>query len=378
MSLEFLAESGGVFTKNPPRGGVYFDLNSGEVRRGLVGELVMRLPNPSRVAGRRAGYPIFSTHVSRNAGRRENWGEENPLGVFRKSNRIMRQDGFVGRVGEGEAIDLLRFAYEIQRMVMLDTRKLSAGYVYDGCLDAKNHYDIRLFGFFPGKMDFSFFQQSDFVDFRAASEPIGGRWGRECSTETSFVGERPIFTIDKRSGLLLRRGEDVVGHGFPKVKKDGRAWFTNWKTYPGSVGGGEGVPKQIDGSLRLGHSGVFVNLEKIPMSDRTEAVIETLSGLCYLEGPRKAGVLRATGNIIDTDRKFGFWLRTKGTPLKNISVQDWGKTKQQELARLALLIKDVGLDRQARKLLEKQKSWGGKKTAVGKWTGGGRLDTFIK
>lgn len=348
MSLEFFADEGGVFTQKPPTRGFYFNLATGTV--GLAGR-EGGLIDLGRVHRKDLPFPFFSTHISRNAGRADVWGAENPVSVFRKASRIRRRVGGGGRLGDGELVDLLRFTYEVRRMTMLDLSKLASGYVYDGHFWLAGAGTIKVFGLLPQKMDFGHFSRNQGVSiFRVRTEASAGTWGGDYGEGGG--AERPVFTVDKLNGLLIGRGGEAVGHGLPRSKAGGRGWFTNWEGMAGTRLDGREFPVGQGGGLRFPHSGVFVNLKKINVAEQKLAILETLSSLRFLEGPRRRGVLRASGSIFDRNRSFYLCIGTRGVAVENVQGSDWGRCRQAEVAKLGLFVKDIGLSDQAGQILK--------------------------
>lgn len=375
-TFEFLAEEGGVFTKSLPKTGYYFDLNTGIIGKAETKEMILKLPIKGTGD---MSFPIFSTHISRTAGSSDVWGGESPISVFRKAARVRRKGGFQGNAGEGETIDLLRFSYEIQRMTMLNLRGLTTGHVYEGDIAETGANRISVFGIFPEKLDFIHLQGGPVGSSSAETEPVKGQFGveRRLAEVEDANSHIPLFTVDRSTGLLLLDGRSVVGHGFPKSKKGGRSWFTNWDSFPGHRERNRFLFSGADENFQMRHSGIFVNLGKISPTNRSAAVIESLSAMCHLEGPRQGLVLRAKATIVDATRNFGCCLRTRGIPVKNIMPKEWGKIREAELVKLASFVQSAGLSTQARSILPGPKTWNRKTKEAGYKKQRG-LDRFSK
>jgi hypothetical protein len=360
QTIAFLAGEGGVFTRRPPRDGFYLDLRDGAIWKGAGTRKVAFAEKPPAHPG---GFPFYSTHLSRNGGSHEIWAEDRPASLIRKGTQarsVLRepQEGLTGV----ELVDLTRFGYEIKKMTSLDLRSARTCYVYDGRLLYKYKGGIRvgrIFALTPREGDWACLDSTEEASFRLSTEPAGGRWTRDFSSGMGDEKKRPLFTLDRGGGLLLLREKEVVGGGFPRSRKGGVSWFTDWSSFPGVAEPIEqrewvGTGRRI---IKIGGSGAMLDLEKIPARYREFALIEALNGLCHLEGPKASPVARgrsSTRLMVGEGRRRwegGAWLSTEGERLSPRIIADWKAIRKKEITSLALLAESAGMEKHARFLI---------------------------
>lgn len=371
MGHEFLSESGAVFTKKPPAKGLYFDFGSGEIKRSETGHVVMTLQPGGR---RDAPLPLFSTNISRRAGNPRIWGAEHPLRVHRKIWAIQKQFKEVEIRGT-EAIDMIRFFYEIKQMVMVDLRKLVVGYVHSKTIEAGGG-SVDFFCLAPQRANFTYFSDGT-IDLLKAD--LGTA---EFSNRVEGFGCQDLraapFMVDRGSGLLLQEGGAVVGHGFPRSKKGGVAFFTKWEAFPGFGDSSLVFPQKAGGVVaawRIPGSKAVLNIDKVSGLDRKQAVMEALNGVCCLDGPQRLAVLRARAVVFGKNSNFSMNISTRGVDINSIPEGQWGGVKQSEVAKVGIFLQNAGLPKLATEALKKERAKKKSRGLEGGRWAGAKLDS---